>query len=102
VVQQALSREGFVCKQHPPLAEKKQCDTAFGSAQSEIEEVKAQAQRSELTLAFMDEAGFAQTPPNRGAWTPAGHCHTATAVRGKRLNILSALLSTGALFTAKL
>jgi hypothetical protein len=50
----------------------------------------------------MDEAGFAQTPPNRGAWTPAGECHAATAVRGKRLNILAALLSTGALFTAKL
>ena len=52
--------------------------------------------------AFMDEAGFAQTPPNRGAWTPAGECHAATAVRGKRLNILGALLSTVALFTAKL
>ena len=50
----------------------------------------------------MDEAGFTQTPPNRGAWTPAGQCHGATALRGKRLNILGALLSTGALFTAKL
>ena len=50
----------------------------------------------------MDEAGFTQTPPNRGAWTPSGECHAATAVRGKRLNILGALLSTGALFTAKL
>ncbi len=50
----------------------------------------------------MDEAGFAQTPPNRGAWTPAGECHAATAARGKRLNILGALLSTGTLFTAKL
>ena len=53
-------------------------------------------------MAFIDEAGFVQTPPNRGAWTPAGECHSATAVRGKRLNILGALLSTGALFTAKL
>ena len=31
-----------------------------------------------------------------------GECHAATAVRGKRLNIIGALLSTGALFTAKL
>lgn len=50
----------------------------------------------------MDEVGFSQTPPNRDAWTPAGECHTATAVRGKRLNILGALLSTGALFTTKI
>jgi transposase len=55
-----------------------------------------------MTLAFVDEAGFAQTQPNRSAWTPAGQCHATTAVRGKRLNIMGALLSTGELFTAKL
>ena len=87
---------------HPPLTQKKRCDAAFGRAKSDIEALKAQAQRGELTLAFIDEAGFVPTPPYKGAWTPAGECHAATAVRGKRLNILSALLSTGALFTAKL
>ena len=55
-----------------------------------------------MTLAFVDEAGFAQTQPNRTAWTPVGECHATTAVRGKRLNIIGALLSTGGLFTAKL
>ena len=87
---------------HPPLAQKKRCDAAFCRAKSEIEALKAQAQRGELTLAFIDEAGFAPTPPNKSAWTPVGECHAATAVRGKRLNIIGALLSTGALFTAKL
>jgi transposase len=87
---------------HPPLAQKKRDITAFCRAQSELEELKAQAQRGELTLAFADEAGFTQTQPNRNAWTPAGQCHATTAVRGKRLNIIGALLSTGGLFTAKL
>lgn len=53
-------------------------------------------------MAFVDEAGFALTPPNRNAWSPAGQCHATTAVRGKRLNIIGALLSSGGLFTAKL
>lgn len=53
-------------------------------------------------MAFVDEAGFAQTQPNRNAWTPARQCHATTAVRGKRLNIIGALLNTGGLFTAKL
>ena len=70
---------------YPPLAQKKRCDAAFGRAQSEIEELKAQAQRGELILVFMDEARFALTPPNRGAWSPAGECHGTTAVRVKRL-----------------
>jgi transposase len=69
---------------HPPIAQKKRCDAAFGRAKSEI-----------------DGAGFAQTRPNTGAWTPAGECHAATAVRGQRLNTIGALLSTGALLTAK-
>jgi transposase len=87
---------------HPPITQKKRCDAAFGRTESEIKELKVQAQRGEPTLAFIDGAGFAQTRPNTGAWTPAGECHAATAVRGKRLNILGALLSSGALFTAKL
>ena len=60
------------------------------------------AQRGELELAYCDEAGFAQAPPNRSAWTPVGQCHASTAQRGKRLNVVGALLSSGQLFTALL
>ena len=86
---------------HPPIAQKKRCDAAFGRTESEIEELKVQVQQGALSLAFIDGAGFAQTRPNTGAWTPAGECHAATAVRGQRLNTIGALLSTGALLTAK-
>jgi len=55
----------------------------------------------EITLAYMDEAGFAQAQPNRSAWTETGEVHRITAERGKRLNVLAALISTGELFTAK-
>lgn len=55
----------------------------------------------EVTLAYVDEAGFAQAHPNRSAWTETGEVHLITAERGKRLNVLAALISTGALFTAK-
>ncbi len=49
----------------------------------------------------MDETGFAQTQPNRSAWTETGEVHLMTAERGKRLNGLGALISTGGLFTAQ-
>ena len=50
----------------------------------------------------MDEAGFSQVHPNRSAWTPKGERHLIEAKRGKRLNVLAAMLSTGGLFSAKL
>lgn len=59
------------------------------------------SKRDEITLAYLDEAGFASAQPNRSAWTKTGEVHLITAERGKRLNVLAALISTGALFTAK-
>ncbi len=61
-----------------------------------------QAERGEIELAYVDEAGFAQAQPNRSAWTPVGERHMIEARRGPRLNILGALLSSGELFTVKL
>jgi hypothetical protein len=49
----------------------------------------------------MDEAGFVQTQPNRSAWTETGEVNLITAARGKRLNVMAALISRGELFTAK-
>jgi transposase len=53
-------------------------------------------------LAYADEVGFSQTHPNRSAWTPRGERHLVLAQRGKRLNVLAAMLSNGSLFSAKL
>ncbi len=52
----------------------------------------------EIELAYLDEAGFTQTHPNRSAWTPVGQQHRIEAHRGPRLNVLAALLSTGHTF----
>lgn len=52
-------------------------------------------------MAYLDEAGFSAVHPNRGAWTPTGQCHLIEAKRGKRLNVLAALLSSGRLVSAK-
>lgn len=52
-------------------------------------------------MAYVDEAGFSQVHPNRSAWTPVGKRHLIQATRGKRLNVLGAMLSTGDLFTAR-
>jgi len=49
----------------------------------------------EIDMAYCDEAGFAQAHPNRSAWTPVGQCHASTAQRGKRLNVVGALLVIG-------
>ncbi len=39
--------------------------------------------------------------PNRSAWTPKGQRHLIEAKRGKRLNVLAALLSSGRLVSAR-
>ena len=62
----------------------------------------AQAERNEITIAYMDETGFALAQPNRSAWTPIGKCHKIDANRGKRLNVIGAMLSTGDLFSVAL
>ena len=71
-------------------------------AQEEIELMREQAAAGDMVLAYVDEAGFAQVHPNRSAWTPQGACRLIEAKRGKRLNVLAAMLSTGGLFSAKL
>lgn len=48
-------------------------------------------------LAYMDEAGFSAVHPNRSAWTRRGWQHLIPAIRGKRLNVLAAMMSTGEL-----
>ena len=53
-------------------------------------------------MAYVDEAGFSAAHPNRSAWTPTGARHLIEATRGKRLNVLAAMISTGELFSAKL
>ena len=61
--------------------------------------MRAQAERGEITLAYVDETGFALAQPNRSAWTLVGKCHKIDANRGKRLNVIGAMLSTGELFS---
>jgi transposase len=53
-------------------------------------------------LAYVDEAGFSQVHPNRNAWTKSGSTHQIEATRGKRLNVLAAMISNGEVFSAKL
>lgn len=57
--------------------------------------LRAQAQTGEISLAYFDEAGFAQVQPNRSAWTMCGEQHCIEAPRGERLNVMAALFSDG-------
>ncbi|MEY4978695.1 MAG: hypothetical protein RLZZ352_965 [Pseudomonadota bacterium] len=65
-------------------------------------ELRKRAEAGEITLAYLDEAGFEQTQPNRSAWTPVGEQHGIEARRGPRLNVVAALLSDGRVISAKL
>ena len=87
---------------HTAQLEKKRDELKFRIARAQIEDMLAAVDRGEIDLAYCDEAGFTQTHPNRSAWTPVGQCHASTAQRGRRLNVVGALLSSGELFTAKL
>jgi transposase len=78
-----------------PFAQKKRDEQAFRVAQEEIEVLKERAATGEIVLGYLDEAGFAPVHPNRSAWTGRGLRHLILAVRGKRLNVLAALMSTG-------
>ena len=83
------------------FAKKKRDEVAFRVAQGEVNALRAKAAAGEIVLGYCDEAGFAQVHPNRSAWTPLGERHLIEAKRGKRLNVLAAMLSTGELFSAK-
>ena len=61
--------------------------------------MKEEVKRDERILAYVDETGFTLAQPNRSAWTPIGKCHKIDANRGKRLNVIGAMLSTGELFS---
>jgi hypothetical protein len=64
--------------------------------------LRAQAQAGEIELAYLDEVGFTQVPPNRSAWTRRSQRHCIDAARGKQLNVMAALLNRGRVFSAKI
>jgi transposase len=74
---------------------KKRDEADFRAAQAEIEQLRSQAAAGSLVLGYLDEAGFSCVHPNRSAWTKVGTQHLIPAVRGQRLNVLGALMSTG-------
>ena len=97
-VRNAFKVLGIVWKR-TRLSLKKRDEVRFIRAQIEIKEMTAHAERDKIILAFMDETGFALAQPNRSAWTHVGKCHKIDANRGKRLNVIGAMLSTGELFS---
>ena len=64
--------------------------------------MRAQAESGEITLAYVDETGFALSQPNRSAWTLVGKCHEIYAILGKRLNVIGAMLSKGVSYSVAL
>lgn len=61
----------------------------------EIERLKRAAKAGEIEMAYLDEAGFSCVHPNCNAWTRKGQQHLIPAIRGQRLNVLAALMSSG-------
>ncbi len=100
LVQRALKEKKYVWKRTRHSLRKKRDEGKFRAAPVGIAEWVEKSKRNEIKLAYVDEAGFAQAQPNRNAWTEKGEVHLITAERGKRLNVLAALISTGPLFTA--
>lgn len=74
----------------------------FDASQLEIDTLLKRAQAQEITLAYVDEAGFSAVHPVTYAWTPIGSSerHLIDAHRGSRLNVLGALLSCGRMIAA--
>jgi transposase len=95
----ALKRAKFVWKRTRSSLKNKRNEEDFRAAAIEIEQLRKKAAAEDSVLAFCDEAGLSRVHPNRGAWTPVGQQHLIPAIRGQRLNVLAAMLSTGELFS---
>jgi transposase len=87
---------------HPALFEKSRDEAAFRQASIDIAALRERAEAGEIEVAYLDEVGFSTVHPNRSAWTPVGECHLIEARRGKRLNVLGALCSSGEFISARL
>ena len=87
---------------HTLQFKKKRDAQRFEQAQQDIEQLIEKAKTGEIELAYVDESGFTPQPPNRSAWTLRGETHRVTAKRGRRLNVIGAMLSSGKLMLAKL
>ena len=84
------------CREKGQGTHSKKRDVAvFEQARLEIENLKRAAQAGEIEVAYLDEAGFSCIHPNRNAWTRKGQQHLIPAIRGQRLNVLAALMSSG-------
>lgn len=66
-----LEEGGLVCTRTRHSLKKKDA-VAFERSRQKIEDLRNQAQASEIDLACVDEAGLKQVHPNRSAWTPCG------------------------------
>lgn len=77
-------------------------EVKFKAAQQEIVMLSERAKAGEMMLAYVDEAGFKCVHPNHSAWTDRGQVNEIDATRGKRLNVLGAMRSTGEVLAAKL
>ena len=76
---------------------KKRDEQAFQNSRQEIDGLLTRAESGEIVVAYLDEAGFSCVHPNRHAWTKIGCQHLIPAIRGKRLNVIAALMSSGEL-----
>lgn len=101
-IRAVLKRSDMVWKRTRASLKPKRDEDAFRAAVPVIKDLRKQAADGEIVLAYLDEAGFSQVHPNRSAWTPKAGRHQIEATRGKRLNVLAALMSTGELLGAKL
>ena len=87
---------------YPARFEKSRNEADFQQARIDIAALCERAEAGEIEVAYVDEAGFSAVHPNRSAWTPVGKCHLIEAKRGKRLNVLGALCSSGEFISARL
>ena len=79
------------------FVKKKSDEQAFKQARQEIDALIARAESNKIVLAYLDEAGFSCVHSNRRAWTKIGSQHLIPVIRGQKINVLAALMSSGEL-----
>jgi transposase len=96
-VRALLKKEGRSWKMTRHSLKNVRDEQAFQQARQEIDVLNVRAESGEIVLGYLDEAGFSCVHPNRRAWTKIGSQHLISAIRGQRLNVLAALMSSGEL-----
>ena len=91
-----LKRQGYRWRRVRRSLKSKRDERAFREAQAELALLRAQEDRGEIDLYYVDGSGFSRVPEVPYAWQPPGQTISVESTRSERINVLGFLRRSGA------